>query len=355
MRKRFKDSMQRPDDLLCVARYPTSRHEQARSSYSDEMKPAIRPTINEVREAAIRLREVVLHSPLVPLHLHESSRDLLLKLETLQCVNSFKIRGVFHAVASMSEEERQRGVSTVSAGNTAQALAWAARYFGVPARSVMPDSAPSSKIDAVRAYGGTPVLVPMDEVFRFMREHLWENEPYAFVHPWTERNVMIGHASMALEILEDCPDVDSVFIPVGGGGLIGGVGSAIKALKPDTNVIAVEPIGCASLYESLAADKPVSVQCDTICDGVAVPYMTEEMFPLLRDMVDRCVLVSDTDVKGAMRRLALGNKLIVEPSAALATAAALAMPVEERGRSVCLVTGGSINPAKFAAILTEQL
>ncbi len=312
------------------------------------------PRIDEIREAAEGLRKVVLRTPLVPLHSATASTDVLLKLETLQCVNSFKIRGVFHAVASMSEEERQRGISTVSAGNTAQALAWAGRYFGVPARSIMPDTAPSSKIDAVRAYGGTPILVPMDEVFRYMREHLWVNEPYAFVHPWTDRNVMIGHASLALEILEDCPRVDSVFIPVGGGGLIGGVGTAIKAIKPDTRVIAVEPAGCASLHESMVAGRPVSVPCDTICDGVAVPYMTEEMFPLLRDMVDECVLVTEEDVKAVVRRLALGNKLIVEPSAALATAAALATPRERRGQSVCLVTGGSINASKFAAILAEQ-
>jgi hypothetical protein len=181
------------------------------------------------------------------------------------------------------------------------------RHFDVTARSVMPDSAPESKIEAVRGYGGTPVLVPMSEVFRYMREHLWEDEPYAFVHPWTNRDVMIGHASLALEILEDCPQVDSIFVPVGGGGLIDGVGTAITALKPDTKVVAVEPAGCASLHDSIAAGEPVSVECDTICDGVAVPYMTEEMFPLLRDVVDEVVLVSEADVKAAVKRLAVGN------------------------------------------------
>jgi threonine dehydratase len=312
------------------------------------------PTVDEVRHAARQFGDVVLHTPLVPLHCFGAPSHILLKPEILQKVHSFKIRGVFHAVASMSEEERQRGISTVSAGNTAQALAWVGRHFGVTARSVMPDSAPESKIDAVRSYGGTPVLVPMAEVFRTMRDHLWEDEPYSFVHPWTDRNVMIGHATLALEILEDCPDVDSVFVPVGGGGLMGGVGSAIKALKPDTKVFAVEPAGCASLHDSIAAGKPVSVQCDTICDGVAVPYMTDEMFPLLRDVVDEVILVSEADVISAVKRLALGNKMIAEPSGGLATAAALAMPEERRGRSVCLVTGGSIDAQKLVSILAED-
>ncbi len=318
------------------------------------MKPVIAPSLDEIREAAHRLRGIVVRSPLVPLHSHEAAPDLLLKLETLQCVNSFKIRGVFNAVAKMNDARRRAGISTVSAGNTAQALAWAGRHFGVPARSVMPETAPTSKVDAVRAYGATPVLVPMEEVFRYMREHLWDQEPYAFVHPWTDRDVMIGHATMALEILEDCPDLESIFVPVGGGGLIGGVATAIKLLKPAARVVAVEPSGCASLHDSIQAGKPVSVDCQTICDGVAVPYMTEELFPLLRDVVDQCVLVSDERVKEVMRRLALGNKLIVEPSAALATAAALDMSPRQRGRSVCLVTGGSINADKFAAILTAQ-
>lgn len=316
------------------------------------MTPAIPPSIDEVREAALGLRDVVLTTPVVPLHGHEPW-DLMLKLETLQCVNSFKIRGVFNAVASMDDHQRRQGISTVSAGNTAQALAWAGRYFRVPARSIMPDTAPATKIKAVRDYGGTPVLLPIDEVFRYMREHLWEQEPYAFVHPWTERKVMIGHASMALEIIEQCPEIETIFVPVGGGGLIGGVGTAIKALKPDVKVIAVEPEGCPSLHNSLLAGEPVSVKSQTICDGVAVPYMTAEMFPLIRDMVDQCVLVSEEEVKAGVRRLALGNKLIVEPSAALTTAAALAIPRQQRGQSVCLVTGGSIDTEKFLSILTQ--
>ncbi|MEE9180184.1 MAG: pyridoxal-phosphate dependent enzyme, partial [Vicinamibacteria bacterium] len=217
------------------------------------MELATRPSLEDIRRAADRIRDVIVETPLVPLHSFESTSDILLKPEIHQVVTSFKLRGVFNAVASLSDEERQKGLSTVSAGNTAQALAWAARYFGVPARSLMPESAPRSKIEAVRAYGATPVLVPVDELFRYLREHGWESEPYAYIHPWTDQNVMLGHASIGLEVFADCPDVDSVFVSVGGGGLIAGVASALKALKPSVKVIAVEPEGCPSLHASFEA------------------------------------------------------------------------------------------------------
>ncbi len=315
------------------------------------MSTIVPPTLNEVTVAAKRLRSVAVRTPLVALHADDCGSDILLKPEILQPVTSFKIRGIYHAVASLSDEERARGISTVSAGNTAQALAWCGRHFGIPARSLMPDSAPQNKIDAVRAYGGEPVLVPVDEVFRYLREHGWEDEPYSFIHPWTCRDVMIGHGSIALEIIEDYPEVESVFIPVGGGGLMGGVGSTLKTLKPSVKVFAVEPEGCPSLHVSLQAGKPMSVDCDTICDGVAVPYITDEMFPLLEGIVDESVLVSEEAVKSMVKRLAMGNKMVAEPSGALAAAAAINLPIEDRGRCVCLVTGGSIDRTKLMAIL----
>lgn len=300
------------------------------------------------------MQGIIVHTPLIPLHEDGNVSSILLKPETLQPVTSFKLRGIFHAVASLSEEQRSRGLSTVSAGNTAQALAWCGRYFGVPARSLMPDSAPKSKIEAVKALGGQPVLVPVAEVFRFLQEQGWIDEPYAFIHPWINPRVMTGHGSIALEIIEDFPEVESVFVPVGGGGLIGGVGGTLKALRPSIKVFAVEPEGCPSLHASLAADRPQSVECDTICDGVAVPYITDEMFPLLREIVDDALLVPESSVKSMVRRLALRNKLVVEPSGALAAAAAIRMPESQRGRSVCIVTGGSLDADKLVAFLQES-
>lgn len=311
------------------------------------------PELHEIREAAERLRDVVLRTPLVPLHGYEGADDLLLKVEVHQPVTSFKIRGVFHAVSCLDDATRARGLSTVSAGNTAQALAWCGRHFGVTSRSVMPDTAPATKIEAVRRYGGEPVLVPVDEVFRYLKEHRWEQEPYAFVHPWTERNVMIGHGTLGLEILEQCPQVETVYVPVGGGGLMGGVGSALKQLKPEIRLVAVEPEGCAALHESLRQGRPASVDCQTICDGVAVPYITDEVFPILAELVDSVVRVSERDVKATIKRLALGNRIIVEGSGALSVAAAQAAEPRERGVAVALITGGSIEPGKLLEILAD--
>jgi threonine dehydratase len=306
-----------------------------------------------MESASERIRDVIRETPLVPLHSFDEPSTIFLKPEIHQVVTSFKIRGIFYAVASLTDEERQRGVSTVSAGNTAQALAWAARYFGTSARSLMPETAPRSKIDAVRAYGATPVLVPLEEVFRYLREHGWEDEPYSFIHPWTNQDVVKGHGSLGLEIARDLPDVDSVFVPVGGGGLIAGVGSAIKAVQPSVKIVAVEPEGCASLDASLKAGAPTSVDCSTMCDGVAVPYITEEMFPLLQEIVDETVLVSEDDVKAAIKRLALRDKLIVEGAGALSLAAALSVPQDVRGKCVCILTGGSIDKEKLVSILNS--
>ena len=313
-----------------------------------------RPVRQELEAAAGRIRDVVVHTPLVPLHAHGGDPRILLKPEILQPAGSFKIRGIYHAVLRLADEQRRRGLSTVSAGNTAKALAWCGRQFGVSARSLMPENAAITKIEAVRSLGGTPVLVPTAEVFRFLREHGWEAEPYAFIHPWTNRDVILGHASLGLEILADCPGVETVYVPVGGGGLIAGVASAIRAVRPSVRVVAVEPRGCPSLHDAIRAGQPVNVDCKTMCDGVAVPFVTEEMFPLLRDLVDDVVLVSEEAVRSAIRLLARANHLVVEGAGALATAAALASPAEERGTTVCLVTGGSIDTLKLAEILQER-
>lgn len=315
---------------------------------------AKQPDLSAIRAAMERIAPVIVNVPLVPLRGVNPEADILLKPEIHQPIGSFKIRGVFNAAASMTEAERSRGLSTVSAGNTAQAVAWCGRYYGVPARSIMPEGAPQTKIDAVKALGGEPVLIPSDDLFAFMREHKWEQEPYSFIHPWTDERVSTGHAGMGVEILEADPDIDSVFIPVGGGGLIAGVASALKLLKPSIRIYAVEPEDCCALHASLEAGRAVAAACTTMSDGVAVPYLTEEMFPLLSELVDETVLVSEAATRSAIRLLAMQNKMVAEGAGALATAAAISVPLSERGRSVAIVTGGGIDLPKLIDVLSER-
>lgn len=312
---------------------------------------SIKPSLEDIRIAATRLQGVAVRTPLLPLHSYDSTSDILLKPECLQPIGSFKLRGIFNAVAARTPEQRARGLLTTSSGNTAQALAWSARYFGTTARSLMPETAPVAKVRAMEAYGGVPVLIPGAEVFRFMSEHLWEQEPYTFIHPWTE---MAGAGTIGLEILEDQPDVETIFIPVGGGGLIGGIGSAVKALKPSVRIVGVEPEGCCALYTSRAAGRPMQVECQTFCDGVAVPLVIPEVFEVLQDVVDDVILVPDSAARAAIKRLALRNKLVAEGSAGLSVAAALRTPASQRGLSVCIVTGGSIDPSLLAEIISVQ-
>jgi len=314
--------------------------------------PVRAPSLPEIRAAAKRLSDVAVRTPLVPLHSFETTLDIWLKPEILQPVGSYKLRGVYNWAASLSEGERERGFSTHSAGNTAQALGYVARLFNVPARSLMPEDAPKVKIEGVKSYGVTPVPLPFGELLDFVFESRWELEPYSSLNPWGDEKMLAGNATIGLEIVEDLPDVDSVYVPVGGGGLVGGVGSALRALKPGTRVIGVQSESCPSLYASLEAGGPTWVESmPTICDGTIVPLVVDEMYPLLRQVVDDVVLVSEDEVKAAIKRLLLGNKLLVEGSGAMSVAAAVATPAEQRGRTVCILSGGSIDTDKLMDIV----
>jgi threonine dehydratase len=307
------------------------------------------PSLDAMVLARARLGAAVLETPLVPLRQPgaDTSAGIWLKVETHQVIGSFKIRGVFHACATMKSEERAAGLSTVSAGNTAQALAWCGRHFGVPAYCLMPESAPKSKIAAVERLGGIARLVERAEIFAFLKERRWEEEPYAFVHPWIDPRVIAGHASLGLELAEQHPELRAVYVPVGGGGLIAGVASALRARLPTARVVAVEPASCPALATAFERGAGVEVACSTICDGIAVPYITGEMLPLLRELVDEVVLVEDDAVRDVMRLLLVENKLLVEPAGAIAIAAALTR--DDGGARACVVSGGSIDPAAVVA------
>jgi threonine dehydratase len=305
------------------------------------MEKLILPSLDEVKEASKRLKNITIHTPLIG---YNETSKIYLKPETLQPVTSFKLRGVFNAAACIPKDQLGKGLSTMSSGNTAIALGWTGRFLGVPAKTYVPDTTPSIKIETMESYGMEVVKLSRDDFLKMSHDKGWEKESYNFVHPWHNRNLQAGHGTMGLEIVADMPDVETVYVPVGGGGLISGVGNALKLLNSEIRVVGVESEACASLYWSFDAGKAVEIKSsDSICDGSSVPFITDEMYPLLRKVVDDSVTVSEKDVKKTMKTLMLKHKLIVEGSGALATTAALQEPANIRGKSVCIISGGSID------------
>lgn len=313
--------------------------------------PVVRPSIDDIRAAADRIASVAVRTPTLPF-LGEAP-DISLKLETLQPIGSFKLRGVYNWAARLSDTERAKGISTTSAGNTAQALGFVARHFGVPSRTLLPESVPDAKLNAITAYGVEPVKVSVDDLFGYMLEERWRQEPWCYLNPWGESKMIAGSGTLALEILEDV-EIDTLYVAVGGGGLAAGVGSAVKSVQPSVRVVGVQPEGCPALARSFEAGEGTWVSpTETICDGTKVPLIVREMYPLLREVVDDVVVVPEARVRQAVRELALRNKLVAEGSGALALAGALHTNAAIRGRSACVVSGGSIDPAVFAGILQE--
>jgi len=317
--------------------------------------PVPQPSLSEIQTAAEKLKDVIVRTPLVPLHSYDSKTDIFLKPEILQPIGSFKIRGVYNWSASLNTEERKQGLSTVSAGNTAMAVGYTARLLGVKARSLLPDSVPESRVTEIEKYGVDTVKLPIDELLNYMFESHWKREQYSYLNPWGEHKMIAGSGTIGLEIFNDMPTVETVYVPVGGGGLISGVGSALKALKPSVKIVGVQSETCPSLQTSLSADCPVWIDMQpSICHGTAVPLVVDEMFPLLKQIVDDTVLVSEDDVKATIKRLALKDKLLVEGSGALPVAAALATTPEERGKSVCIISGGSLDLEELRDIIAME-
>ena len=303
--------------------------------------PVAAPTLDAVRKASERLKGVARRTLLT--RFGRKDRGILLKSEVGQQTGSFKIRGVYNWAAGLSPEAIKRGFSTFSAGNTALALAHCARTFGTTCRSLLPDYAPGVKVRALQELGVETVLIPFDELADYIFRAGWRDEPYAFLHPWTEPAMVAGHATIGLELIEDLPDVETVYVPVGGGALACGVGSAVGMLNPAARIVGVQTESDPSLAQSFHAGRPVWIEPrPTICDGVAVPFTTDQLFPLLRETVDSVAVMSEEQVRDALRVLAQEGKVIAEGAGALALAAALDTHLEDRGLSVCLVTGGNI-------------
>jgi threonine dehydratase len=277
---------------------------------------------------------------------------LHLKLELFQKTGSFKPRGVLNRLANMSEAERQRGLISLSAGNHAQAVAWAAREYGVMATVVMPTRATQAKVDATRGYGGNVILTDADLLATALE--LQRSRDLTLVHPFDDPFVIAGQGTLGLEILEQVPDVDTVILGVGGGGLIAGVAAAVKAVKPKARVIGVEPEGAPGMSESLRRGEAVRLdRVNTIADGLAAPFAGRLNYFHVRELVDEMVLVSDAEIIAAIPVLMERCKIVPEPAAAAAVAALLCGKVRPTAGSttVAVVSGGNIDLGKLKSLL----
>jgi threonine dehydratase len=272
----------------------------------------------------------------------------LLKLECLQPTGSFKVRGFFAAALALDRDKLRKGLITVSAGNAAQACAYVAQTLGVPCRVFMFDTAPPPKLQGVKRWGATPVLMPRDRILEWMAAEGWTDEPETFIHPFAEPEVLAGHGGLGLELLEDVPDLARVLVPVGGGGLIAGIASAIKGVRPGVEVVGVQSDGYRSWTRSFEAGRPVSIKPDTIADGTSAP-VDSRMYALLEECVDRWLTVPEPRLRTAIPELASGAKVVAEGAGALAYAAL--EQLEPGPSTVAVVSGGNIDPALLASLL----
>ena len=309
--------------------------------------------LRDIEAARARIADVAVRTPLVRLHAAEvpDGTEIYLKLEALQPIGSFKIRGATNAVRTAPDEARARGLVTVSAGNMAQGVAWVGREFGLTATIAVPEHAPEAKLSAIERLGGKVVKLPYDDWWRAMVTGAVDGIDGLFVHPVQDERVMAGNGTIGLEILDDLPDPNAVVIPFGGGGLTVGIASAIRALRPETKIYTAEPATGAAMAAALPAGEPVDVEYTaSFVDGSGSRRVLEPMWPRVREVVDGAFSVPIADAAAAVRLLAGRAHVVAEGAGALACAAALAGHAGA-GKVVCIVSGGNIDPAKLAEIL----
>lgn len=314
------------------------------------------PTLSSIRAARERIGDRVHRTPLLTATRigARAGATLAHKCESLQKTGSFKVRGALNKLAQLDDAARAKGVITVSAGNHAQALAWAARDAGVRCTVVMPAAASRAKVDASRGYGAEVVLHGASSIEAFARAHeLEEERSLTFVHPFDDEAIMAGQGTVGLEIMEQMPDVDDVIVGIGGGGLIAGVAVAVKSIKASVRVFGVEPTGAAVMRQSLDVGHPVRLDSvKTIADGLAAPMAGDLTFPIVRQYVDDVVTVTDDEIRSAMKEVLFSAKLLAEGAGAAATAAVLSgrLPVNGR-RVVAVLSGGNVDAQRVAEIL----
>jgi len=311
----------------------------------------VAPPLADLRAARERIRGNALRTPLLRLHAPEFAGELWVKLECLQPIGSFKIRGATNAMKLAPRATLERGVYTASAGNMAQGVAWCARELGVPCHVVVPDHAPATKLAAIERLGAEVIREPFERWWRVLEEHRYAGLDGLFIHPVSDPAVIAGNGTIALEILEDLADVDSVLVPFGGGGLSSGIAAGVRALAPRTKVFACEVETAAPLAAALAAGAPQpSAYTPSFVDGIGGRGVLAEMWPLVSSLLDGSIVVTLAGIAGAIRLLAERQRVIAEGAGAASLAAALSGRAPGR-RIVCIVSGGNIDAAKLATIL----
>lgn len=317
------------------------------------MKPVGHIDPADIRAARERIAGVAMRTPLIRLEAPEASREVWLKLECLQPIGSFKIRGAANAMALADPARLARGVWTGSAGNMAQGVAWEARRRGIACRVIVPDTAPAAKLDAISRLGATAFPVSFAEWWAVLRDHGHPGENGHFVHPVSDPDVIAGNGTIGLEIVEDLPDVRAVVVPFGGGGLSCGIATAVRALRPEARVFAAEVETAAPLAASMAAGRPVEVpHTRSFVDGIGAAGLLPEMWPLARALLAGSRVVSLEDVRGAIRLLAERAHVVAEGAGGAGVAAGLGgLPGVGDGPVVAVVSGGNIDARVLAAIL----
>jgi threonine dehydratase len=311
------------------------------------------PSLAEIYAAREMIKGSAIRTPLVRFNYREALGEIYLKLENLQPIGSFKIRGATNAMAHMAPESLSKGVLTASAGNMAQGVAWRARELGIPCTVIAPETAPDTKVKAIERLGGRVIKVPFEEWWKAFETRSFPGVDATFIHAFDDLNVMAGNGTIALEIIEDLPDVDAVVIPWGGGGLTCGIATAMRALKPKCRNYAAEVETAAPLAPSLAAGTPQLADYQpTFVDGIGAKMVFPRMLKRAQELIDGSLVASLDEIRSALRLIAERNRVIAEGAGACAPACAIAGKTGE-GRVVCIVSGGNIDFEKLCEILTS--
>ena len=311
------------------------------------------PSLADIHDAREMIADSAIRTPLVRLNVRDAPAEIYLKLENLQPIGSFKIRGAANAMGHMTPENLSRGVLTASAGNMAQGVAWASRELGVPCTVVAPETAPETKIKAIERLGGRVIKVPFAEWWRAFEERSFPGVEATFIHAFDDVNVMAGNGTIALEIIEDLPEFDAVVVPWGGGGLTCGIAAALRDLNSRCKIYAAEVATAAPLGVSLAAGSPQTVDYQpSFVDGIGARVVFPQMLERAQQLIDGSLVAELDEVKSALRLMAERNRVIAEGAGACPVACALAGKAGT-GKVVCIVSGGNIDFAKLCEILSE--